>query len=238
MLPERVPVPLLEVGEAGLLGELAGVVVDPVPGERARPRQVEARRAVDADRHAERRPDRRALELHERWVADAPRGRDRRAPARGLHEADRRRRDVRVALELGEADGLERRLLAEAHCRRPHHRAAGVAVVDDRAALDFYPRAQTVREAEPVGRAQALEVVDHVGRRVVVVRDSHLERQLRHARHSFRRDPRDGRHRRLDAHRRPPSVPSQRYVYRVPGSTRHTSTRMRRVAAVSSSSTR
>src|SRR5207244_3882267 len=128
--PRIAPGPILEVGESGLLGELAGIVVDPVPGERARAGQVEARCAVDADIEAERRPHGRALQLHERGMADAPRGGDGRAPSRRLHEADRGRRDFRIALELGEADRLERRLLAEAHGRRAHHRAAGVAVVD------------------------------------------------------------------------------------------------------------
>ena len=40
VLAERVAVPFLEVGEAGLGGELAFVVVDPVAGERARAASV------------------------------------------------------------------------------------------------------------------------------------------------------------------------------------------------------
>ena len=133
-------------------------------------------------------------------MANATRGGDRRAPSRRLHEAHRCRRDFRLAPELGEADRLERRLLAEPHGGGAHHRAAGVAVVDDLPVLDFDPRAEPVREAEAVGGAQALEVFDHVGRRVVVVRDADLEGQLGHARHRLRRDPRDRRDRRLDAH--------------------------------------
>src|SRR5262249_26972444 len=90
VLAERVPVPLLEVGEAGLLGELAGGVVDPVAREGARAGQLEARRTVYAQRQHQGRAARRALELHEGWMADAPVRGDRRAAARGLHEADRR----------------------------------------------------------------------------------------------------------------------------------------------------
>jgi len=61
--PERLPVPILEVGESRLVREGPRPVVDPVAGEPAGPRQRPLTRAVGVQRQGQRRPDERSLPL-------------------------------------------------------------------------------------------------------------------------------------------------------------------------------
>ena len=63
------------------------------------------------------------------------------------------------------------------------------------AVLDLDPRAQLVRLAEGVRLVQLVEILDPVRRRIVVVGDPELERELRHALDRLGRDPRDRRDR-------------------------------------------
>ena len=72
---------------------------------------------------------------------------------------------------------------------------AEVAGVHDAAVLDLDEGAQLVRLAELVARSQLLEIVEVIRRRVVVVGDAELERDLRRSRDRFGGDPGHGRHR-------------------------------------------
>ncbi len=206
VLAERVAVPLLEVGEADLGRELLLVVVHPVPRELARPEHLEARRAVGADGERERGPHRGRAELHERRVLHPPGRGEAGAPARGLHERDLGVGAGGLGVEVGELDGLERRpQLGQAHGGGAHEPAAGAAGVDDLAVLDLDPRLEPVGEAEPTLGPPLVEVVDDVGRGVVVAGDPGVERALQDGTgHRLRRDPRDAGDRRLDSHVGPP----------------------------------
>src|SRR4029453_4523247 len=82
------PVPGLEVDRARLRDEIAVVVVDPVPRERARPDELMLRRAVRADRECERRPGGRRLDADERPPAHPPRRGEPGTAAPSLDEAD------------------------------------------------------------------------------------------------------------------------------------------------------
>ena len=78
--------PVGVVGQARLVGERAVVVVDPVPGEPARPAHRALRRAVGVQRERQRRPHQRRLPLHVGRVSDLARGRQARPAADGLAE--------------------------------------------------------------------------------------------------------------------------------------------------------
>ena len=72
-IPEGVLEPLAEVDDAGLLGELALVVVDPVSRERARANELVARAAIGIDRQGKGRPGDGGPELDEGLVRDGAR---------------------------------------------------------------------------------------------------------------------------------------------------------------------
>jgi hypothetical protein len=74
-----------------------------------------------------------------------------------------------------------------------------VAMSDDPAILDFDECAKLIRLSEPIASTKFLEVVELVRRRLVLMGDAQLEGNLREACDCFRRDPRDGGHRRLVA---------------------------------------
>jgi hypothetical protein len=71
-------------------------------------------------------------------------------------------------------------------------------VPDDPSVLDVDVRPELVRLAKPIRPAKLLEVLELIGRRLVVVGDAHLERDLREAGDGLRRDPGDRRHGRFD----------------------------------------
>ncbi len=201
MLPERVPVPGLELDEAGLLDQLPVTVVDPVAGERAAAGQLPVARAVGVDGELERGPRGGRLDLHERRVRD-PAGRGRTGLAtRGLGERDRTRGLLGLLAQVRERGRGERHVVRpELQGGRADAAAAGVAVVDDLVVDDVDPGPQLVREPELVTRLEDGEVLDLVRRRVVVVGDPHGERELRRPADRLGRDPRDRGDRRLDAH--------------------------------------
>jgi len=98
----------------------------------------------------------------------------------------------RADAERQQRDRCERHALAaELDGRRAHLPAAAVPGIDDLSVADLDPSFEAIREPEPVGVAQRVEILDHVGRRIVVVRESHLEDGLVHSRDRFRRDPRE-----------------------------------------------
>ena len=84
----------------------------------------------------------------------------------------------------------------------PTSPAALMPVADDLAVLDLDPGPELVRLAKAVRVTQPLEITlgQLLGRRVVVVPDPDLERELGHARDRLGRNPRDRSYRRLDAH--------------------------------------
>ena len=114
---------------------------------------------------------------HGPWRREAHPAADR------LHEASRRAVDFRLRPDIGQLDR------GEAECGRPdlHGCRADVALakmsgIHDPAVLDLDERAQLVRLAEAVARSELLEIDEAIGRRLVVVGDAGLERDLRRAR--------------------------------------------------------
>jgi hypothetical protein len=84
--------------------------------------------------------------------------------------------------------------------------APKVPGVHDPTVLDLDERPELVRLAEPIRRPELLEVGQGVRRRLVVVGDAQLERDLRRAGDRLGRDPRDrgdGRLVTADSHRIP-----------------------------------
>ena len=141
---ERLPVPLLEVGETGLGRERARLVVDPVPRELARADQLEAARAVGVDRERERRPHERRAELHERRMRSRAAARAARCGRRRSARTSRRR-----ASRLGSSRSSGSSTAAKVMPLRPSWivvapiiAAGAVARVDDPAALDLDPAAR------------------------------------------------------------------------------------------------
>jgi hypothetical protein len=98
-----------------------------------------------------------------------------------------------------------------------HVPAAEVPVPGDAAVVvDLDPGPQLVGEADGAGVEQALEVVEPVGRRQVVVGHPQLERQLHHSLDGLPRDPRHRRHRGLDPHASSTSSEPGIVVWRIP----------------------
>ena len=75
------------------------------------------------------------------------------------------------------------------HGRRADVALAQMPRVHDPAVLDLDERAQLVRLAEAVARSELLEIDETIGRRLVVMGDAGLERDLRWARDGLGRDP-------------------------------------------------
>jgi hypothetical protein len=75
--------------------------------------------------------------------------------------------------------------------RRADPASTCVTVVDDAPVLDLHPRPKVVREPKGARGMEPLEVVDDVGRRLVVVADPKLEGELGDAFDRLRRDPRE-----------------------------------------------
>ena len=90
-----------------LAGELVLVVVDPVTRERAGADELPLGGTVGAQCQRERRPHRRAFELHERRMVDAPGGRERGATAERLHEPRRGFGDLGLGPKLFVRYGFE-----------------------------------------------------------------------------------------------------------------------------------
>src|SRR4029453_15388956 len=210
--PERLAPPALEIPGAALLDELALVVVDPVARERARSCQRVLRRPVGVDDQLERRPGRGRGDLEERLAADAPRRRDAHPTTGALHELDPVRPAFGLVLDQRILDIREgKQLRPELHGGRTEVRFAGIAAVANRPPVDFDPRSQLVCLTNSACVAQALEValLDAIRRRVVVVGDPELERQLRHALDRFRGEPPDRSDRLHDPHADPPHLNSK-----------------------------
>ena len=72
----------------------------------------------------------------------------------------------------------------EAERRRSDQATPGIALSHDPPVLDLDPRPQLIRLAKAIGVAQRVEITwrEHLGRRLVVVADPDLERQLRQSR--------------------------------------------------------
>src|SRR5713101_6407250 len=204
VLPERVPVPLLEVGQADLGRDLAVTVVDPVAGELAGAEDFEARGAVGPDGQREGGPDGGGPELHERRVLHPAGRREAGAATGGLHEAHLGLVDLWLLAQVGKGDRLEGGMeLCQPHRGGAHQPAAAIPGVEDTAAVDLHPGGEVVGEPERTGGPHRLEVDDGVGRRIVVAREPGVEGALHHrTRHGLRRNPRHRRDRSLDPHAR------------------------------------
>ena len=154
-LPEGPAVPVGEVDEAALLGQLALGVVDPVAREGAGPDQVSVR------------PSRRRGSRGRAWSRPGGRRTGRTAPAGpggGRAPRSARRRSARrstssavtPALVAGRAGRPPGKRPASARAARWSSRSSlpGLAAVDDAAFLHLDPGLQLVGETEPVGVAQ------------------------------------------------------------------------------------
>ncbi len=199
---ERLAVPVAEVGEAGLGGQPAGAVVDPVPGEAAGPPHLEAGLAVDRQGQAEGRPHQGGLPLDVGTAPDPTRCGQAGPSAGRLGEAHPAVAHLGRRLQVRQRHGLE--LMVEAahtHGGRPQQTAPRVSVAGHLAApVGLHPRRQHVGEPEPVGRPQCLEVLDDVGRRVVVVGEPGVECHAGPPAYRFRWDPREAGDGALDSH--------------------------------------
>ena len=198
----RAPIPVLEVDRPGFLDELALVVVDPVAGEWAGPAELAHRRTVGLDRQREGRPGDRGVDAEERLAAHAPGRRHTGAAAGRLGEAHPAVPDLGVVLERRQRDGRDAQLLgAELDPRDADVPAAHVPVALDRAVVAELDEAlELVRLAEEVRLAHRVEILDLVGRRIVVVGHAHRERKLGEPLDGLGGNPRDGGNGRLDAH--------------------------------------
>src|SRR5438477_4348523 len=125
--------------------------------------------------------------------------------AGGLPELDPAVADLGLRLEQRILHGRKRQLAPpELDPGDADMAAAGVAVERRLAVVELDPCTQLVRLAEGVRLAKSLEVFELVRRRLVVVGDAHLERELRHARDRLGRNPGDRRDGLLDSHGRTP----------------------------------
>ena len=177
MLAEGHPVPVLEVGQAGLVGELAGIVVDPVPRETACAFQRPVGGSVGMDGQRQGRPHQRGLPLNEWLAANAARRRDAGAPAADLHEGDRVLGLRGLALNVRQSHCLKgARQLADLDCGGAHQASAAVAGAGDASGVvDLHPGLKNIGKAEAVGFAQRFDVGNLVRRRLVVVREAGVE---------------------------------------------------------------
>ena len=106
-------------------------------------------------------------------MRDGPRRREAHPAADGLHEAGRRAVDLRLGPDVGQLyRGEAERGRPDLHGRRADVALAEMAGVDDSAVLDLDERAQLVRFAEAVARPELLEIIEMIGRRLVVVGDT------------------------------------------------------------------
>ena len=121
--------------------------------------------------------------------------------ADGLDETGRRGGQLHRLAEIVEGDGREGGLLGADGDRGGAHQATTlVAGVDDRAVDHVDPTDEVVREPEPVGGPQRLQIAEFVGRWIVVVGEARSEDRLVEAGHGFRRDPAQAGDARLDPH--------------------------------------
>jgi hypothetical protein len=201
-LAERLAVPGVEVDQPGLGLEGAVVAVDPVPGERAGPHDLEAGRPVGADLQGQGRPHHRPADLEVGAAPDPPgRGHARLATGR-LGEPDHPVAGLGLPAQVGEGDAGEGQAdPGQPHAGVAHVPPAQVPVAGDAAvAVDLDEGPQLVGEADGAGVEQALQVVEVVGRRQVVAGHPQLEGQLHHPLDGLSRDPRHRGHRGLDPH--------------------------------------
>src|SRR5579872_3743651 len=112
LLAERPPVPPLEVDEPALCTQLAGVVVDPVPGKGAGTLEAPLDPAIRVQGQLQRRPGERGAVLDEGRPPHRSRGRDPGTPPGRLCEGDVVAVQIGLGVERGKGDRLERRLLA------------------------------------------------------------------------------------------------------------------------------
>ena len=134
VLAERLAVPVLEVGQPGLVRQRLVGVVDPMPGKRLAPTSACSDRPSAWIVNDKRRPDQRSLPLDERAPAHPPWRRDPGATAAGLDEADPAVAALGRALDVGQLHGLEAMAHgAQIHQGGAHEPAALVAAVDDAA---------------------------------------------------------------------------------------------------------
>ena len=77
---------------------------------------------------------------------------------------------------------------------------AGLAVGDDLAAVDLDEALELVGQPDPPGGQQRLQVVELVGRRIVVLGGAHVEVEPLAPLDAVQRDPGDGGDGGLDAH--------------------------------------
>ena len=178
------------------------MAVDPVPRERAGPDDLEGGGAVGPDGQGQGRPDHRPADLDIGPAPDPP-GRRHARPAPGrLGEPDLAVADLGLAPHVGEADPHEPDAEpGQSHAGVAHVAAAEVPVAGDPpVGVDLDEGPQLVGEPDGAGGEQAVEVLQPVGRRQVVVGHAQLEGQLHHPFDRLPRDPRHRGHRGLDPH--------------------------------------
>ena len=189
---ERHAGPVDVVGQAGLVGQLARGIVDPVPREPARARHLVLGVAVGVQGERERCPHQGRLPLHEGWVPHRPGRGQRGPPADRLHEPHPRPAPLWLVLQVRQRHRLEGAApRAEPDGGGAHQPAAAVAARGDLAgAVHVDPGPQQVREPEPVRRPQPFDVAENRRGWLVVVGESSVEEGPGLPRDRLRRDPR------------------------------------------------
>ena len=110
--------------------------------------------------------------------------------ADGLHETGRCRGELDGPADIVERNSSKGGLPeADRNSGGAHQASALVARVDDVAVDDLDPSDELIGEAKPVGGAERLEILDHVGGRIVVVGEPRPEDRLVQPGDRLGRDP-------------------------------------------------
>ena len=163
------------------------MVVDPVARERAGAGELVDRPSVRKQRQRQARPRERRRELNERGAIHLAGCRDACPSSGGLGEPNPAVAGDRDWALVGERNRREGHAL---HAE-PDRRRADLTTVDDPAAVDLDPRAQMVGEPKAIRLLERRQRIDVIRRRIVVVRQAHLERDLGDPLNSLGWNPRD-----------------------------------------------
>ena len=194
-------VPAGEVGQSVLRDERALGVIDRVVGKRARRDEPAVGGAVRANDQLERRPRLRRPDVEVPSTAQRSRDGEADPAAHGLLEPDETVADLWRRPDDGELDCGKGDLAAVEVEPGTRDDAASVpAIVDDPTAVDLDPALELVGLSEAIGIPQLVEIVEHLGWRLVVMGDRDPDRELWQPVERSERQPGNRGDGRFDAH--------------------------------------